>query len=286
MDVDLYNAVPRDFHLRFIDPRSSYTVHRCWTTTSSSLVLPLASLSSSSPSASKHRAGPHAPAAMKSIDIADTSMPASMEGDAGMELHRISSRSQGNETPDKILSGASTPASYSDEPSQELRVQPQGRPSDLPTMWSEVALVLLCSSAQLLFASFLGNMIVLQSVLLDKIHIKESQTPWIQGAFTLANGLAVIISGSLADLFPPKKMICAAFAWLVLWNIIGGVSLRIGSAGLFFVVRAMQGAAIGLLVATAISMLGRIYHPGRRKNRAFSAMASTAPLGFWVGTIQ
>lgn len=172
--------------------------------------------------------------------------------------------------------GSDTTEDHSNE-AQEIDSKPQRRPAALPTLWSEVMLVLLCSSAQLLFAVSLGDMIVPQKVLLDEIHIVESQTPWIQGAFTLANGLAVIISGSLADLFPPKTMICAGFAWLVVWDPIGVVSLTLGSAVPFFIVRAMQGAAIGLLVATSISMLGRSFSPGRRKNRAFSAMASTAP---------
>lgn len=162
----------------------------------------------------------------------------------------------------------------------------QARPAELPSALSEILFVLVCSSSQLLFAIFLGDITVLQSLLKGIIHIEDSQTPWLQGAFMLANGLSVIVTGSLADLVRPKLMVNISFAWLVVWNLLGGVSLLKEMKILFFVVRAMQGLAIGVLVSTTISMLGRTYTPGKRKNRAFSVMASTAPLGFWIGALQ
>lgn len=190
-------------------------------------------------------------------------------------------------------SGATTPrstsgliASHPDQLQPALRKQMQARPQELPSQIAEIVFILLCASTQLLFATFFGDVAILQTVLSVDLSIAEPQLPWIQGAYTLANGLAVIISGSLADLTRPRWMINGSLLWLVVWNLIGGVSLVKRLAILFFVTRAMQGAAIGVLVSTSISMLGRIYAPGRRKNIAFSAMASTAPLGFWVGAMQ
>lgn len=162
----------------------------------------------------------------------------------------------------------------------------QPRPAELPSALSEILFILVCSSSQLLFATFLGDVAVLQSRLKPLIGIGDAQTPWLQGAFMLANGISVIVTGSLADLVRPKMMVNASFAWLLVWNLLGGVSLLKRIRILFFVVRAMQGLAIGVLVSTTISMLGRTYKPGKRKNRAFSVMASTAPLGFWVGALQ
>jgi MFS family permease len=49
---------------------------------------------------------------------------------------------------------------------------------------------------------------------------------------------------------------------------------------LFFVARAMQGLAAGVLVVASISILGRVYKPGRRKTRVFSAMAAGSPFGY------
>lgn len=187
-------------------------------------------------------------------------------------------------------SGATTPRSHTsltaDHSPQPARLSMQSRPHELPSQLAEIVFILLCASSQLLFATFFGDVAILQTVLSERLNIAEPQLPWIQGAYTLANGLAVIISGSLADLTRPRWMINGSLLWLVFWNLVGGVSLLRRVAILFFVTRAMQGAAIGVLVSTSISMLGRIYQPGRRKNIAFSSMASTAPLGFWVGAMQ
>ena len=77
-----------------------------------------------------------------------------------------------------------------------------------------------------------------------------------------------------------------AFAWLTIWNIIGVFSVRPKMAILFYMVRAMQGLSIGVLASGSMSILGRVYKPGRRKSNVFSAMSAGAPFGFWVGAIQ
>jgi hypothetical protein len=48
----------------------------------------------------------------------------------------------------------------------------------------------------------------------------------------------------------------------------------------------MQGLSVGVIVSGSMSILGRVYAPGLRKTRVFSAMAAMAPFGFWLGAIQ
>lgn len=48
----------------------------------------------------------------------------------------------------------------------------------------------------------------------------------------------------------------------------------------------MQGLAVGVLESTAMSMFGRIYRPGQRKNRVFAAMPAMIPMGFGIGALQ
>ncbi|KAL4795196.1 major facilitator superfamily domain-containing protein [Aspergillus venezuelensis] len=76
------------------------------------------------------------------------------------------------------------------------------------------------------------------------------------------------------------------FILLFIWDIVGVFSIRPSLAVLFFVVRAMQGLAIGVLQATSMSLLGRVYSPGIRKTRVFSVMSSLVPVGFLVGCLQ
>ena len=162
----------------------------------------------------------------------------------------------------------------------------QGLPTELGSLWKEFTFVLVCSFGQLLFAFLLGNVTVTQTRFVEALGIDKSQSPWLVGSFLLANGLSVILSGSLADLASPKNLMVGAFAWLTVWHIAGAYSVSSATKVLFFVVRAMQGLAVGVLVSASMSILGRIYKPGRRKTRVFSCMAAAAPFGFWLGCLQ
>lgn len=137
-----------------------------------------------------------------------------------------------------------------------------------------------------LFALFLGNAVINQAVFPAKLGVSEGNTPWLIGSFLLPNGIAVIITGSLADLSDPKILMIIGFVWLVIWNVIVVFSTRPSLPVLLFVVRAMQGLAIGVLQATSMSLLGRVYSPGIRKTRVFSVMSATVPIGFLVGCLQ
>lgn len=167
------------------------------------------------------------------------------------------------------------------EPSRPLFQQ---RPGEIPNLTAEVVFILVCSTGQLLFGFLTGNVAGLQLILVDMLNIRSSQIPWLLGSFLLANGLSVIISGPMADVFRPKYLICGAFAWQTLWNIIGVFSLN--NQYLFFITRGGQGLSVGVLVSASISVLGRIYQPGLRKTRVFSIMAAMSPLGYWLGTLQ
>jgi hypothetical protein len=162
----------------------------------------------------------------------------------------------------------------------------QGIPPELRNITTEIIFVLVCSSGQLLFSFLLGNINVNQQAFRDALGIRNTQLPWLTGSYLVALGLSVILSGSISDLMPPRLVVLAAFAWLTVWNTIGCFALTPARSPLFFFVRAMQGLAVGVLVSGSMSILGRVYWPGQRKTRVFSAMAAMAPFGFWVGALQ
>lgn len=160
----------------------------------------------------------------------------------------------------------------------------QARPNEIPNLVAEVLFILVCSTGQLLFGFLVGGVSGLQIVLVERLGITVAQTPWLMGSFLLANGLSVIVSGPLSDVLRPKWLMCGAFAWQALANVVGVFSLN--NQYLFFVVRGAQGISVGVLVSSSISILGRVYQPGLRKTRVFSIMAAMAPLGFWLGALQ
>ncbi|OGE53503.1 hypothetical protein PENARI_c007G04260 [Penicillium arizonense] len=162
----------------------------------------------------------------------------------------------------------------------------QGVPYELRNITFELAFVGICSASLMIYAFLLGDVTVNQAEFRKALAINNSQLPWLIGSYTTANGLALVVSGSIMDLAPPKPLMVGAFAWLMVWHIIGFFSITPSRMVLFFIVRAMQGLAIGVLVSGSMSLMGRIYKPGLRKNRVFSAMAATSPFGYWLGAIQ
>ncbi|KAK6433434.1 hypothetical protein LTR95_010384 [Oleoguttula sp. CCFEE 5521] len=162
----------------------------------------------------------------------------------------------------------------------------QGIPPQLRNLVTEIMFVLVCSSGQLLFSYNLGNINVNLSKFQTALGMQSGELPWLMGAYMTALGLSVVLSGSLADLLAPRLVIVAAFAWLTVWNIVGAFTLTPSRSILFFFMRAMQGLSVGVLVSGSMSLLGRVYSPGQRKTRVFSAMAAMSPLGFFVGAIQ
>ncbi|KAH6658198.1 major facilitator superfamily domain-containing protein [Truncatella angustata] len=162
----------------------------------------------------------------------------------------------------------------------------QGVPPELKNLFAEAVFVLVNTAGQLIFSLTLGHVMVPQSKFQAALGIVPSQGPWLVGSSLLASGLSVIISGSFADLAPPKPLMVGAFVWQALWNAVAAAAIKPELKILFFVARAMGGLSVGILVSASMSILGRVYNPGIRKTQVFSLMAAGAPLGFWIGCIQ
>ncbi|KAJ5661444.1 uncharacterized protein N7477_009060 [Penicillium maclennaniae] len=173
-----------------------------------------------------------------------------------------------------------------EEAGSPTRTMYQGVPPEIGSFTSEVLFVSVCSVGLLMFAFLAGDITVNQEELKGALNLTNSELPWLLGAYTLPLSLSVVISGSLSDLTPPRMLMVGAFAWMTIWNIIGVFSVKPSMVILFYIVRAMQGLSVGILVSGSMSILGRVYNPGRRKNQVFSAMAATSPFGFWLGAIQ
>ncbi len=202
------------------------------------------------------------------------------------ELQRTTSRRGQTSTLGRRPSHLPPLEELPDEANTPRKPDSQGIPPELGSFASEVVFVLVCSAGQLLFAWFLGDINVNQTQLKAALGIQNTQLPWLVGAFNIANGLSVMLSGAVTDLVAPKFLIVGAFGFLTVWNIIGAFSLTPSRSILFFIVRAMQGLAVGTLVSGSMSILGRVYNPGLRKTKVFSCMAAMAPFGFWIGALQ
>jgi MFS family permease len=186
----------------------------------------------------------------------------------------------------EIVSSCAWNADSSEDHGRPILPVSQGIPAELHSLLEEIVFVLTCTGGQLVAALLIGHVAVTQAAFGDALGILPSQLPWLLGSSSLAAGLSVIISGSLADLTPPKPLMVGGFLWSALWNLIAAVSISPRLKVLFFVARAMQGLAAGVLVSASMSILGRVYNPGIRKTRVFSLMAAGSPFGYWLGCLQ
>lgn len=71
---------------------------------------------------------------------------------------------------------------------------------------------MVCSAGLMFFSFLLGDILVVQQQFRAALGIKNTELPWLVGAFNVANGLSVVVSGSLTDLTPPKLLMVGAFA--------------------------------------------------------------------------
>ncbi|KAL7954482.1 MFS general substrate transporter [Trichoderma compactum] len=231
-------------------------------------------------------AGAHGEAFMTSLDPETSQARDITDAEEYLPAFGLEMSNMRNRPVENAVLEQSSPAGLSEERGSPTNPVSQGVPPDLANLLTEIIFVLVCTAGQVIFSLTLGQVTVTQFVFREALGLVPAQTPWLIGSSALASGLSVIVFGPLADLAPPKPLILGAFLWEAAWNAVTAAAVSPNLRVLFFVARAMQGLAAGVLVSASMSILGRVYHPGIRKTRVFSLMAAGAPFGYWIGCIQ
>lgn len=89
----------------------------------------------------------------------------------------------------------------------------QGVPPELKNLLAEIVFVLTCSAGQLIASLTVGNILVTQDYFREALDVSPTQVPWFTESALSACGLSVIVSGSLADLAPPKPLMVGDLLW-------------------------------------------------------------------------
>ena len=111
--------------------------------------------------------------------------------------------------PIEVLSPAETIEEFGKEkPRIDCEVVPENasdhhgmaqRPAEFKSLTEEIFFIVICSMGQLLFATYVAQAFVNQLTFVSALKIGSSLTPWLLGSFMVANGVSVIVSGSIAD---------------------------------------------------------------------------------------
>lgn len=117
---------------------------------------------------------------------------------------------------------------------------------------------------------------------MDALDIPEASKTWPSSVITLMAGAFLFPCGRLADMYGGYLVFHAGIIWFVVWTVITGFS---NSFMMLVCCRAMEGIGAAAFLPAGMSLLGRIYRPGPRKNLVFSLYGALSPLGFFVGMV-
>lgn len=145
-----------------------------------------------------------------------------------------------------------------------------------PLKWLQ--LLAACLSGLLIPLSFTGPAVALAS-----IHAELGGTPsqlgWIMNAYILSYGSAMMVAGSLTDIYGRRRLWLLGLAWF------GALSLAVGLAtDLAWIdgMRLLQGLGGAVAFAAAMSSLAPLFQ-GAARARAFSLLGTTFGLGLAFG---
>ncbi|KAL7924537.1 major facilitator superfamily domain-containing protein [Trichoderma austrokoningii] len=175
-------------------------------------------------------------------------------------------------------------AGTDDELSQTIDVEKLGRqrPAAFSSAWMEIAFVISILGS-LSMADFVisGFQVVLPN-LVEPLDIPLEAQTWPSSVLTLTAGAFLFPLGRLADMYGGYLLFNGGVAWFAAWSVIGGFTRNFI---MLVICRAMLGIGAAAFLPAGISLLGRIYRPGPRKNIVFSLYGAIAPLGFFAGII-
>lgn len=112
------------------------------------------------------------------------------------------------------------------------------------------------------------------------LDIPEQSRTWPASIFSLITGSLLLPVGRLSDMYGGYTIYTFGLTWFFIWSLIGGFSQNYT---MLILCRALQGVGAAAFLPSAITLLGKIYRPGPRKNLIFSLYGASSPLGFFSG---
>ncbi|MFE5290780.1 MFS transporter [Isoptericola sp. NPDC056618] len=141
-----------------------------------------------------------------------------------------------------------------------------------------IAVVVVVCFSSLCAALMQSLVIPIQSELPELLSTSASTASWVVTATLLGGGVAMPVTGRLADLYGKKPVLVVSAAVLVVGSLVCAVS---GSVGPVLVGRVLQGVAMGY-IPVAISMVREIAPPHLR-NTAVAGVSATLGVGGALG---
>ncbi|ODN85062.1 hypothetical protein, variant [Cryptococcus amylolentus CBS 6039] len=114
------------------------------------------------------------------------------------------------------------------------------------------------------------------------LDVTELEAQWVSSAYSLANGVGLLVSGRFADIYGRKMLFLMGMAAFLVMNVISGVVRSyIGVC----VLRALAGLSISISLPAAFGILGVNFTTEPRRTIGFAALALGYPVAAAVGLV-
>lgn len=157
--------------------------------------------------------------------------------------------------------------------------------------WHEYLFIFSACLGQILTLAGANYTLTILRVLEDYYESPSTELGWYMSSFALTCGTFILASGRLGDIYGPKPVILAGYAFAFIWAILGGVSYWVSNEVFFICCRALQGVGIAMVLPNVLGAAGRVYKPGTLyKHLVFALIGWCAPIGgimapFFAGLI-
>lgn len=154
------------------------------------------------------------------------------------------------------------------------------RPSAFNSTIQEVFFVFSVCLAQILVEFFVSGFDLLLPAVSDDLNIPADSQTWPASSFSLVVACFLLAFGRVTDMVGGKVVYLFGLGWLLVWSVVCAVAV---DETMLNVARAMQGFGPAAFIPSTISLMGKTYAPGRRKNIVFSLYGFSAVAGFMIG---
>ncbi|KAI0016284.1 membrane transporter [Xylariomycetidae sp. FL0641] len=164
----------------------------------------------------------------------------------------------------------------------DLKDPGKQRPEMFGNAFVEIGFCISVLGSNMLAEFLISGFNILLPNLISDIGFSPDDRTWPLSVFSLVTGAFLLPFGRLADMYGGYVVYMAGLGWMAIWALVGGFS---NSYTMLIVTRALQGLGAAAFLPAGLTLLGKAYRPGPRKNTVFSLYGGCAPFGFFLGIL-